>query len=97
MSTGFWVKQVVDAVRSHNAGALVARMDLLDASALTCLQSGQFSASELHEISLNNFEGARVENADKWAVLATEHLMSLQRFRGGKHLVRSATPRDLLR
>lgn len=90
MNAGVWVGQVVDAVRSRNAGALVARLDLRDATALTCVQRAQLNPAQLEMIASDKFSASRVPNADKWATVATEHLLALQLCQRDKDLVRSA-------
>ena len=90
MNAGVWVGQVVDAVRSRNAGALMARLDLRDATALTCVQRSHLNAAQLEMIAGDKFSASRVPNADKWATVATQHLLALQLCQQDKHLVRPA-------
>jgi hypothetical protein len=89
MNLSTWVGQVAAAACSHNAGELMARLNWMDATARTCVQSARLNAAQLDIIVARSFSSSRVDNADKWATLAAEHLKALQLCHNGKHLVRN--------
>jgi hypothetical protein len=85
---GAWVGQVVGAVRSQDAPRLMARLDTNDSMAQSCVQNARISAAQLQVMVTDKFTSAQVPLADRWATVASEHLLALQLCHQGKYVVR---------
>ena len=90
MPAGQWAQELAQAVAMQDTLKLVAHLDSRNAVAQAAAQQLTMGRDALVATCSSRFRQARVPEADKWGVVAAEHLGAMQRQQAGDAAVRLA-------
>ena len=89
MHPGQWAGQLASSVSARYTQAICELLSLDGTPTPAVLRNIRMGDDQLADVCAPKFQGSRMQEAEKWATLATEHLRAAQHRQRGDAAVRA--------